>query len=141
MIAPRRRPQLNGRRGAFQIVLAIVYLLIGASFFVLPSNPSRDHAFTWLHPVLLNAAAVLWIIAGATALVCAFLPRPKDAAGFVALVFAPGIWVGLFLAAAAVTGSIPAALSAIVYGAFGAVPLIVSGMEGPRDRDHREVAA
>jgi uncharacterized membrane protein HdeD (DUF308 family) len=120
--------------------MGVVYTIVGASFFFMPAAPSRDETFRWLTAyVSLGWFASLWIIAGVIAIVCAFRPRPKDAAGFIALVFAPGIWVGLFLAGAIITGSALATVSAIVYGAFGAVPLIVSGMQGPRDRDHREV--
>lgn len=136
----RPRPRVNGRRGAFQVVMGIVYLVVGASFFFMPAAPSREQAFAWLTPYIpLGWFASLWIIAAGVALVCAFLPRPRDAAGFIALVFAPGIWVGLFLAAAIMTGSALATVSAVVYGAFGAVPLIVSGMQGPRDRDARKM--
>jgi hypothetical protein len=120
--------------------MGVVYLVVGSSFFFMPGNPSREAAFSWLTAyVSLGWFASLWVIAGLIAMVCAFRPRPKDAAGFIALVFAPGIWVGLFILSAIITGSPLAVVSAVVYGAFGTVPLIVSGMEGPKDRDHREV--
>ena len=138
-MAPHGLPRINGRRGAFQLVMSAVYLVVGSSFFFAPASASREETFRWLTPALPWFAA-LWIIAGVIALVSAFLPRPRDAVGFIALVFAPGIWVGLFVAAGLFASGNPLAfVSAIVYGAFGAVPLIVSGMEGPRDRDHREV--
>jgi hypothetical protein len=135
-----RNVRINGRRGAFQIVLGVVYLVVGSSFFFMPGTPSREETFRWLTAyVPLGWFASLWIVAGCVALVCAFLPRPRDAAGFIALAFAPGIWVGLFTIGAFMSGSVLALVSAIIYGTFGAIPIIVSGMEGPRDRDHREV--
>jgi hypothetical protein len=133
-------PKINGRRGAFQIVMGVVYLVVGSSFFWAPANPQREETFRWLTQyVSLGWFATLWIIAALVALVCAFMPRPKDAPGFIAMVFAPGIWFGLFALGACFTGNPLALVSGIVYGAFGAIPLIVSGMEGPKDRDHREV--
>jgi hypothetical protein len=135
----RRIPRINGRRGAFQITFGFVYLIVGSSFFYMPTTPSRAALFAWLtEHVPLEWFASLWIIAGVIALVCAFLPRPRDAAGFIALVFAPGIWFGLFLIGAGVTGSPIAVVSGIVYGVFGVAPLIVAGMQGPRDRDTRQ---
>jgi hypothetical protein len=134
------RPRLNGRRGAFQVVMGVVYLVVGSSFFFMPGSANRAETFRWLTPYIpLAVFAALWIIAGAVALFCSFLPRPLDATGFMALVFAPAIWFGLFAISAIVNVNISALVSGIIYGAFGAVPLIVSGMEGPRDRDHREV--
>lgn len=133
--------RINGRRGAFQIVMGAVYLVVGSSFFFMPAAPSRDATFSWLTQfVALGWFAALWILAGLVAVACAFMPRPKDAPGFIALVFAPGIWFGLFIISAIITGSPLAVVSGIVYGTFGAIPLIVSGMDGPQDRDHREVS-
>ncbi|UVF61147.1 membrane protein [Arthrobacter phage Aoka] len=133
------RPRINGRRGAFQLVFGLVYLIVGMGYFMTPGTTLRDRYFSWLGPVPLDAFAALWVAAGAIAIVSAFLPRPRDAAGFMALVFAPGIWFGLFVIAAAVTGSAAAIVQAALYAVFSVAPLIVSGMQGPEDRDHREV--
>ena len=90
------RIRVNGRRGAFQIVFGFVCLVVGSSFFFMPGTPSREEIFRWLTPyVPLGWFASLWVNAGLIAMVCAFLPRPKDAAGFIAMVFAPGVWIGL----------------------------------------------
>ncbi|QDK01906.1 membrane protein [Arthrobacter phage Vibaki] len=134
----RRIPRTNGRRGAFQIVMGVVYLVVGSSFFFLPATPSREVTFAWLTAhIPLGWFAALWIIAAAAALVCAFLPRPRDAAGFVSLVAAPGIWAVLFFLSAAINDSPFTAVSGVIYGAFGVLPLIVAGMSGPKDRDLR----
>jgi len=136
----QRRIRVNGRRGAFQLTLGVFYVIVGSSFFCVPATPAREALFGWLTAyVPLGVFAALWVVAGLVALVCAWLPRPRDAAGFIAMVFAPGIWSGLYAISAAVTVSPLALLQAIVYGVFAALVLIASGMQGPNDRDRREV--
>ena len=133
------RPRVNGRRGAFQIVFGAVYIIVGLNFFATEHQAAAEKYFGWLGPVPLGIFAALWVAAGVIAAASAFLARPRDAAGFVAMVFAPGIWLGLFMISAAVTGSAAAAIQGLIYGCFAAAPLIVSGMAGDKDRDHREV--
>lgn len=133
------RPRVNGRRGAFQLVFGIIYATVGLNYFFTDNSAAAGKYFAWLGPVPLDLFAGLWVAAGAAAVVSSFFPRPRDRAGFVALVFAPGIWLGLFVIAGAVTGSRAAFVQGIVYACFSIVPLIVSGMTGDMDRDHREV--
>lgn len=135
----RIRTRLNGRRGAFQLVFGLVYVIVGTGYFLRSNTELLDVYFYWLGEPLLAAAAALWVVAGAVTLVSAFLPRPRDAAGFMALVIAPGIWFGLFIGAVVATGALAAVMQAALYAVFAVAPLIVSGMQGPGDRDHREV--
>lgn len=131
------RPRVNGRRGAFQLVFGLVYVIVGTGYFLRSNTALRDVYFFWMPAELLAAFAALWIVAGAVALVSAFLPRPRDAAGYMALVIAPGIWLGLFILASAFTGSPAAIMQSSLYAMFAVAPIIVSGMQGPEDRDHR----
>ena len=133
------RPRINGRRGAFQLLFGGIFVVVGLNFFATEHQAAAEKYFGWLGPVPLGWFAALWVVAGVVAIACAFLARPKDAAGFVALVFAPGIWLGLFVTSAIVTGSQAALVQGIIYGGFAAAPLIVSGMQGADDRDQREV--
>jgi len=130
-------PRVNGRRGAFQLLFAGVYLIVGASFWIMPGSGSRQASLKWLTAVVpLEPFAALWIVAGLLGIVSAFMCRPKDWFGFAALVFAPAMWGALFLIGALV-GSPQAYLSAAVYWLFAAAPMIVSGMQGEYDRDTR----
>lgn len=136
---PNRRG-INGRRGAFQLVESVVYLIVGTGFMLAPATPTREKSFGWLTShIPLEWFAALWILAGAIAIWSAFRPRPKDAPGFMALVAAPGVWAVLYFLSAAITNAPLNAVQGAIYGALGALPLIVAGMTGPKDRDNREI--
>lgn len=131
------RNKINGRRGAFQLLFAGVYLIVGFSFFTTPASGARQKSLSWLTSIVpLEPFAALWIVAGLLGIVAAFQCRPRDWFGFSALVFAPAVWGALF-AIGAVLGTPAAWVSAAVYWLFAAAPMIVSGMQGERDRDTR----
>ena len=135
----RNKFKINGRRGAFQLLFAGVYLVVGYSFFANPGGGLRQAQLRWVTDLLpLEQFAVLWIIAGLIAAVSAFKCRPSDWIGFSALVFAPAVWGALFLIGG-LTGTLSAFTSAAVYWLFAAAPMIVSGMQGERDRDARKI--
>lgn len=134
----RKVRPVNGRRGAFQLVYAGVYLVIGASFVFSPTAAGRQQALKWLEDVhAVSLFGWLWVVAAFVACIGAFLPRPQDWFSFFMLVFAPAVWGGLFVIGV-LTGAHPFGLiSALIYWLFAASPMIVSGMQGPADRDHR----
>jgi hypothetical protein len=137
---PPPRVALNGRRGAFQLLFSAVYLVIGASFFLLPETPSRAVALHWLTQfVPLWPFAALWLAAGLTGVVSAFLCRPKDRVGFFALTLVPAVWGFLFGIGALVGAPAIGLVSMAIYWLIAAAAMVVSGMQGPRDRDAREV--
>ena len=135
----RNKFKINGRRGAFQLLFAGVYLVVGYSFLFNPSTGLRQAQLRWVTDLLpLEPFAVLWLISGVLAAWSAFLCRPKDWVGFSALVFAPAVWGALFFIGGFTSG--PAGFtSAAVYWLFSATPMIVSGMQGERDRDARKI--
>jgi len=133
-----RNLRINGRRGAFQLVNAAVYLVVGASFLLTPGAGTRQATLRWLTDyVPLEPFAALWVIAATLGVVSAFQCRPRDWFGFAALVFAPAVWGALFFIGAC-TGNPAAITSADVYWLFAALSMIVSGMQGERDRDTRK---
>lgn len=138
----RNIPKINGRRGVFQLLFSVVYLVIGASFFLLPSAPSRDAALSWITQLHLptQALACLWIAAALIGLVSAFLPRPDDWRGFAALTLASAVWGFLYLIGAVFFGA-PALgiVSTFVYWLLASIVIVVSNMQGPKDRDNRPV--
>ena len=139
---PPHIPKVNGRRGVFQLLFSAVYLVIGASFLLLPGSQSRAEALRWLTQLLpLEPFACLWIAAGVVGVVSAFYCRPKDWVGFFALTLAPAMWGFLFLIGVVFTGApLLGLVSTGVYWLLAAAPMVVSGMQGPNDRDTREVA-
>lgn len=138
--SPPCAPRLNGRRGAVQLLLSVVYLVIGASFLLIPQPESRMLALRWLVEILpLQPVAGLWILAAMVGAVSAFFCRPKDWVGFFALTFAPAVWGSLFLVGVLFGAPSSGIVSTVVYWAFAAVVMVVSGMQGPHDRDVRDV--
>ena len=138
----RNIPKINGRRGVFQLLFSVVYLVLGISFFALPGTPSRDAALNWmtqLH-IPLQPFACLWIAAALIGLVSAFLPRPSDWRGFAALTLASAVWGFLFLIGVAFAAA-PALgiVTTFVYWLLASIVMVVSDMQGPNDRDHRPV--
>ena len=135
-----RIPRINGHRGAFQLVYAGVYLVIGASFILSPSVAGRQQALRWLTELgAVSLFGWLWILAATVACVGAFLPRPQDWFSFFMLVFAPAVWGGLFLIGVLAGANPFGLITAAIYWLFAASPMIVSGMQGPGDRDQRRI--
>ena len=135
-------PRINGRRGAYLLVSAPVYLVVGLSFFAPQTNTvTRRAALQWLEEtgVPIQPFAALWIIAALVAIVCAFQSRPRDWFGFAALTFAGSVWGALFIIGAFTGAPAVGFVSAAVYWLFAALPMVVSGMMGETDRDHRKV--
>lgn len=135
-------PAINGHRGAFQLLLAVVYLVIGLSFLLLPGGASRSAALGYITNLMpIQPLACLWLAAAVVGAVSAFYCRPRDWFGFVALVLAPAIWGFLFIIGVVFFGApVMGIVSGIIYWAFAAIPMVVSGMQGPKDRDARDVA-
>lgn len=134
-------PGINGRRGVFQLLFAVVYLVIGVSFMLIPHTPSRQEALRWLMELTpLWPFACLWLSAALVGAVSAFYCRPKDWVGFFALTLVPAIWGFLFLIGV-LFGAPPLGLvSTAIYWLLAAAMMVVSGMQGPNDRDTRDVA-
>jgi hypothetical protein len=139
--------RINGRRGGFQFLFGIAYVMLAIGWArqdtppgALAWIPAWIPAAAQLHPLFpTRLAAVAWAVAGGTALVGAFLPRPKDRFSFQALTFIPVLW-GLFNALSFLAGDLENGLiAAVVYLVMGGAVMIVSGMSGVNERDLRPV--
>jgi hypothetical protein len=131
---------INGRRGAFELLFAVVYVVIGLSFLFMPPSSSRADALRWLTDLLpLWPFASIWVVAGLTGAYSAFLSRPKDWIGFFALTLAPFAWGCLFLIGIPLGSPLLGAVGGLVYWLLSAATMVVSGMQGPTDRDTREM--
>lgn len=138
----RNTPKVNGRRGVFQLLFSVVYLVLGISFLVLPGSSSRAEALAWmaLWNIPLQPFACVWIAAALVGVVSAFLCRPSDWRGFAALTLAPAAWGFLFLIGVALFAA-PAlgVVTTFIYWLLAATVMVVSDMQGPHDRDNRPV--
>lgn len=133
--------RINGRRGAFQILFATVYLIIGASYVIVPSTASRRAALDWLTEVIpLDVIGWLWIIGALIAVTGAFLPRPKDWYAYAVLTFVPAVWGAFYLISWMVGDSRTGWLTSALYWVIAGAVMVVSGMQGTKDRDERECA-
>lgn len=132
-----RFPRINGRRGAFQLLFAIVYgCLALAMARKWPTSLAWMDAFM-SHLVL----TAVWAVPTVAALIGTFLPRPKDAFSFVLLAVAPILSGFLFLIGGIVAPEVASPYGLVVYWALAGAVMVVSGMTGDRDRDEREVMA
>lgn len=93
----RRLSRRLGRRGTILSCYGVVWLLIGWGQIVQPQPDQRGLSLL-LSRAPLQVWAWGWIVAGLIALVCAWLPPGRDAAGFVALVLIVVPWMTSYLA-------------------------------------------
>lgn len=94
----RRLPTMNGPRGMFQLLYALIYLVLGYSYIVVPYSRARLDALAWLDDLIaLQLIGMLWIIAGAAALVGSFLRPPRDQYSFGLLALVPTAFGFLYL--------------------------------------------
>lgn len=131
----KRKPHINGRRGAFLLLWGLIYLLMGSSYFVSGRFPP---ALVWLgqfmEPKFLG---LLWIVPAVFSISGAFRQRPRDAYAFSALVIAPVVWACLYIAGSFMSGEFTAVLGLIVFGGLAGTFALVAGMEGGADRAER----
>jgi hypothetical protein len=132
-------PRINGRRGAFQLLLGTVFGMLAIAML-----SARDFSPTmqWLEAYLPSPTplGVVWAVAAASAFIGAFLPRPKDWFSFAALTVAPALFGFLAAIGGLIEPMGTTPLAIIMYWALAGVVMVVSGMTGDRDRDYREVA-
>lgn len=94
----RVRRTLNGARGAFQFMYSLIYLVLGWSYIVVPYTPARTRAFDWLDQLVdVQLVGLLWVAAGATAFIGAFLSAPRDQYSFGMLTLVPALFGFLYL--------------------------------------------
>ena len=130
---------INGRRGAFQLLFCIVYTLIGISYLLVAPSAGRVSALSWLPELVVNCLGFIWLMVAAMALAGTFLPRPKDRLSFTALTLAPAIWGFIYLIAWLFGTSQTGWVTTCLYWSMAGAVMVVSGMQGPTDRDERQM--
>ncbi|MCQ4119897.1 hypothetical protein [Rhodococcus tibetensis] len=116
--------RINGHRGKFLLLFAMIYALFGYSYVMAGITATRRATFGWLPDWFsFTVLAWPWFIAAGVAVVSAILydPPRTDRHGFMALAVVPMVWGFMYLiswlAGFATTGWI----SAIIYFGFSAI--------------------
>ncbi|WP_371670035.1 hypothetical protein OG985_21785 [Streptomyces sp. NBC_00289] len=129
--AVRRLRQQLGRRGALLTLKGTITTLYGCAQLVTP-QPDQRGLCLLLHLMPLRAWAGLWVAAGITALVCAWLRPRVDWPGFCAVWAITAAWSGSYLVSWWPLGEYPRGwVAAIIWAAFGGVCLVAIGWREP----------
>lgn len=119
----RRASRMLGRRGAILSCYGTVWLLVGWGQIVMPQPDQRGlQVLLSLWP--LAVWGWCWIVAGLIALVCAWAPPGRDAAGYVALVLIVVPWMASYLASW-LLGDYPRGWAAAAVWTAITVPIMV----------------
>ncbi|HEX5596100.1 MAG TPA: hypothetical protein VFX61_08830 [Micromonosporaceae bacterium] len=132
--AVRRLTRRLGRRGALLTLKGTIAVLYGYGQIVQPlPNPRGLHLLLKLMPI--DAWGGVWIAAGVTALVCAWLPPRRDWPGFLAVWLIGSAWAMAYLVAWWPLDEYPRGwVPAAIFGAFGFVCLVAIGWDEPPER-------
>ncbi|MEU5664772.1 hypothetical protein [Streptomyces longwoodensis] len=129
--AARRLTRRLGRRGALLTLKGLIATLYGYAQIVQPPSDVRGLCLL-LKAWPLDAWGALWMTAGTTALVCAWLPPRRDWPGFLAVWAITAPWSMSYLAAWWPLGEYPRGwVVAVIFGSFGAVCLVAIGWTEP----------
>lgn len=128
-----------GRRGALLTLKGTMALGYGSGQVVQPTGDEQGLTLL-LKLCPLEVWGWAWVTAGALALVCAWVPRPHDWPGFVAVWLIASAWAGAYLVSWWPLGESPRGwVIALIFGAFGAVNLVAIGWDEPaRQESPRE---
>ncbi len=124
-----------GRRSAFLAMFGVIYIMLGFSYT--GSRPTPDLRQTLrvaTHLLPLWVYGILWMVAGVLAVGSAVL-YPRGKVGFAALTFIAAIWSFWYLVAWIAHDTTRGPVSFIIYGAFAAATIVVSGLVDPDDID------
>ncbi|MFJ8110412.1 hypothetical protein [Streptomyces sp. NPDC096132] len=132
--AARRLSERLGRRGALLTMKGIISTLYGYGQLVEPLRDRRGLCLL-LKLMPLEAWAGLWIAAGLTALVCAWLPPRRDWPGFLAVWVITATWAMAYLVSWWPLHEYDRGwVGSLIFGAFGAVCLVAIGWDEPPRR-------
>lgn len=125
-----------GRRGAFLGGMGTMWLLYGYGLWVEPAVSTASYRLL-LEFMPMDAWAAAWMSAGVVALVCAWLPSPRDWPGFAALYALSVPWGLSSLVSWWPLEDNPRGwIAAAIWGALGgAISTVVGWPEPPREQE------
>ena len=129
--AARRLGRRLGRRGALLALKGTIAVVYGYGQLVQPTS-DRQGLTLLLKLGPLHFWGWAWIVAGVTALTCAWLPQRRDWPGYLAVWLIATPWaMGYLLSWWPLAESPRGWVPAVIFGAFGAVCLVAIGWEEP----------
>ena len=132
--AARRLTRRLGRRGALLSLKGTIAVLYGSGQLAAPVQDTRGLRLL-LKMCPLEVWGWAWIVAGSTALVCAWLPPRRDWPGFLAVWAITAPWSMSYLVAWWPLDDHPRGwVAALIFGAFGSVCLVAIGWDEPPAR-------
>lgn len=130
--AARRLRRALGRRGAFLLGYGAMWVLYGLGQIASPP-PDQRGLTVLLQLWPLSVWGWCWVGAGLVAVVAAWLPRPKDRFGFVALMVIVAPWMVSYLLSWWPLGVFPRGWVAAAIWSAALIPVaVVTGWEEPR---------
>lgn len=127
----RRLVKRLGRRGALLSLKGVMAAGYGAGQITTPTG-DRQGLTLLLKVMALHCWGWVWIVAGAVALVCAWLPPRRDWPGFLAVWLIATPWAMAYLVSWWPLGESPRGwVIALLFGAFGLVCLVAIGWDEP----------
>lgn len=122
------------RRGAFLLVVGAIYAVIGLSYAVLPIPTSTKEGYDFANQLLpIPVWGAIWAAVGLFGVVSARWPVGKDYLGFAALAWFSLLWMALSACSSIFYGASRGWFLAVIWGAFGLLLTIVSGMDDRRE--------
>lgn len=130
-----------GRRGATLLLIGGLITLYGVGQLARPIPDQRGIRLLLL-VMDLECWSWMWIAAGLLAMGCAFLRPRMDWPGFTGLWLATVPWSLSFFVSWWPLGENPRGwISAVIFAAFGALPLVIVGWEEPDQQARPESGA
>lgn len=130
-MAPPHRPRLNGNRGQFLFAFGLIYLAIGLSYALDPGQ-TVTASMAWMPQwSSVRVCGIAWLLAGATAMVYAFTPIPRDRYGFMALSAWSTAWAIAWAISQTLGYNNRGYISALVFAVLALAVMIVAGMRNP----------
>jgi hypothetical protein len=129
------RPLIT-RRGAFLLLIGVVYVVIGLGYAI-PLVPPREAPDVYTAALLLapiNVWGIGFFLAGVVGAVTAWWPEGRDGLGFLVLAGWSTGWATLALCSTFLYGSQRGWITGLVFLTFAGALMIVSGMD--RGGDH-----
>lgn len=127
----KTRPRLNDNRGQFLLAFGIIYLAIGLSYALDPGE-TATRSMAWMPAwSSVQVCGIAWLLAGATAMIFAFTPIPRDRFGFMALSAWSTAWAIAWAISQALGYNHRGYVSALVFAVLALAVMIVAGMRNP----------
>lgn len=127
--------RINGRRGAFLLLLGVMHVVLGSSY-VFPETTSavaRSVGFLLVWGIPVWVAGIPWMLSGLAAARAALIEAPpgRDGWGFQVLAAVETAWAGVYLFSWLLGSYERGWTWAVVFGALAGAVQIVAGMNDP----------